>query len=935
MATFTITTTQNVDELTSKAGGDTYNVNGGALTIDQNSRVGLNQTTSASLGPVAISATLGGTVNVDGRYVRIIPYDTGTGNVPAWNTVISRGSASGKLIGVYSALTAASTATGAAMPASGYIKIKQWNGVAFSIGALTGIGANATATDRVGWLEIVGDEAATLTAVRLGQVNILGEWFEVGTTDGNSNQTMQIPNEGLLRYIAGVFIEQNAGMGDYEFWPNAGTTTTTGTESWRGKCVWINNAGLVRIGNSGAATNGYTPVAGLKVVVGNIFFENCTTAARTANVIPNATIATRYDFTTTGGGVIVADKCNFAWYPSFAQAYSVALTNLGAVDSILLQECASPIAWSKVGVGNKPTTALSAFALTLLLCFAGGTLTDCIWQRVTHASSGHYTNSYTDIAGFTFVNNTMRCGTIRGNATTGSLICTRAVSCTWTSPKIIQGKMYFVTCNGVTVTSTSYVDCISSTTVITYASYVWYTDTNTINALFSGLSLPGTTTQPYTALLGMGVGSNNVKFRNVASRASPLDLLGGGNATGLVYVLVAGAGASDVKVQRVYCSNTRTGVMTGDNSSTRVTEENVYGDYADAADVAAVLNYQSKGRGTSHALTAQVAVYGTHWRDCFTSAVAGRITLLMNEATTLTASLVALTGGAAFTSAGGLYMPTNGQTATFTTPEWIVGHTSFQNAAPTMAGGTASNYTLEYQIDKNDGGGYGAWTVMSAANLSGETGIDASLGFKMQWRITTTTPNATAITSLYILTNSTGAAQDNQYPLDPVPVAVTVKDINTDAVIEGVQVLVKADAGGALPFEVTVTITRVDTTATVAHTAHGLVTNDKVVIKGADQDSYNGLRTITYIDADSYSYTVSGAPATPATGTIKATAVVVSGLTNASGVASATRSFGTAQPIGGRVRKSTGELPYKTAPVTGTVSASTGLALTVLMIPDV
>ncbi len=76
MATFTITTAQNIDELISKAGGDIYNVNGGTLTVDQDSRYGLNQTTSTSLGAITISSTLGGTVEVDGRYIRLIPYDT-------------------------------------------------------------------------------------------------------------------------------------------------------------------------------------------------------------------------------------------------------------------------------------------------------------------------------------------------------------------------------------------------------------------------------------------------------------------------------------------------------------------------------------------------------------------------------------------------------------------------------------------------------------------------------------------------------------------------------------------------------------------------------------------------------------------------------------------------------------------------------------------
>ncbi|KKN88644.1 hypothetical protein LCGC14_0245350 [marine sediment metagenome] len=65
-----------------------------------------------------------------------------------------------------------------------------------------------------------------------------------------------------------------------------------------------------------------------------------------------------------------------------------------------------------------------------------------------------------------------------------------------------------------------------------------------------------------------------------------------------------------------------------------------------------------------------------------------------------------------------------------------------------------------------------------------------------------------------------------------------------------------------------VTITRASTTATVTHTTHGLVTGNKVVIAGANESDYNGTFVITYVDTNTYTYTVSGSPATPATGTI-------------------------------------------------------------------
>ena len=796
MTAFVLSANTNIDALASKAGGDTYDTNGWKLTVDQDSRVGLNQSTSATLGSITINAAKGGEVHIDGTSIWLIPYTDGSGNVPAWNTVISNGTGSGKLIGVHSALTAASTATGAAMPASGYLRVKQKTG-AFQAGALTGITATASNAGTTGWLEIVGDEAATVYANRLGTFRVTGAWFQIGTTSGASNQTMQIPNNGLLRYCAGVFIEKNAGQQDYEFYPNAGTTTATGTEATRGKVVWIDNTGLVRIGNSGAATNGYTPASGLAVVVPNIFFENCTTAARTANVIPHATIASRYDFTCTGGGVLEIDKCNMAWYLSASQAYSVNVSNSGFVDGILLSEVASPMTFSRVGVGNKPTTALLMSPLTMTYCFAGGTFTDCVWARVSMAASGAHTNTLTDIAGFTFVRDTIRANTIRGNATTYALNATRIQNCTWTDPVIIQGAMSFTTCANITVTGTVYCEAVSGTTGTTYVGYVWIATSNTLNCVFSGLTMPVTNTQPYTALLLVSVASANIKLRNIGTRAAPVTL-GSTNACGLIYTLATAA--KDVKVQRVYCSNTRTGIMTGDNSCTRITEENVFGDYADAVDVMACLNMKRKGMGGTGALTAQTSVYGTHWRDGFTSTTVGRIAILMNEPTADTAAQVALANGANFTSAGGLYMPAIGRSATFEMPEYILGHTSFQNAALVMAGGTATNYTYEYAIDKNDGNGFSAMTSSAytattlGTALSGITGIDASKGFKLKLKITTGTTNTTAITSVYVLTNSSTTAQDYQYPLDTATIQV-------QGLVTGSRIVARKVADSSLVYE--------------------------------------------------------------------------------------------------------------------------------------
>jgi hypothetical protein len=65
-------------------------------------------------------------------------------------------------------------------------------------------------------------------------------------------------------------------------------------------------------------------------------------------------------------------------------------------------------------------------------------------------------------------------------------------------------------------------------------------------------------------------------------------------------------------------------------------------------------------------------------------------------------------------------------------------------------------------------------------------------------------------------------------------------------------------------------LTTAGSTATATSTAHGFATNDIVVIVGATQTAYNGIKAVTRIDADHFTFAVSGSPTSPATGTITA-----------------------------------------------------------------
>lgn len=80
---------------------------------------------------------------------------------------------------------------------------------------------------------------------------------------------------------------------------------------------------------------------------------------------------------------------------------------------------------------------------------------------------------------------------------------------------------------------------------------------------------------------------------------------------------------------------------------------------------------------------------------------------------------------------------------------------------------------------------------------------------------------------------------------------------------------------------------------------------ESILIEGAVQGEYNGEHVITYIGAGSYSYTVSGTPDTPATGTITATASLVNETTDAAGEVNEIHRYTSDQPISGVVRKGT------------------------------
>lgn len=166
-------------------------------------------------------------------------------------------------------------------------------------------------------------------------------------------------------------------------------------------------------------------------------------------------------------------------------------------------------------------------------------------------------------------------------------------------------------------------------------------------------------------------------------------------------------------------------------------------------------------------------------------------------------------------------------------------------------------------------------------------------------------------------------------------VRITVIAASDFSVITGARVLLETeDNSGDLPWRESLTLTSTGTTATAAHTSHGMPSGTKVKIQGANESAYNGIFVISNVSANAYDYTMGSDPVDTATGTIVATAVLLDGTTNGSGVIEDTGfAFTNDQPVGGRVRKNTASPRYKTSPISDTVD-DTGFDLTVFMIDD-
>lgn len=790
MAAFTVST-GGIVKWDSQSGGsviaslDTYSISArSTLLIETDSyQCAGHSLAFGSLDTVSFSGT-GGKLKIDGNNVRVIPFSTGSGTVPAIGTTIGQaGGVSGYLLGVWANWQSEPLAAAAAMPATGFIKIKDKVGN-FSAAGLTGITATATGIDVPGWIEVRGADTAQITVPRIGEFEVTGTWFELGTTNGARGQVLACPTTATVAGVfPGVQIETAVGSGIYEWYRSVGTlaaATTIPTDSTRGKIIWQTTAGI-RIGSDGTNNVGFLPVTGLRVRIPNVILTCCTRTAAGSGirVLPNATLTTRQEYVTTSAGAISIDKAVHQWYGLWLQPYSCTLTNSAFNDVINIAEQATGL--NVVGNLVAPTQLQLTNALTLTSCFAGGSVTDNIFCRGSIATSGVYVNLLADCSGIAFARNITQSFANRGNASVGTWNISRLANCTWTDEILIGGRIVHTTSTKPIHTNTKYVDRFVGTTDLTFPMDAICFQSGTTGGVVEGFLLPETNLHPYNALVQVA-NSYKTVIKNIGTYAAPLT---GGSASQTGHLVTSGSGSnSNVRVKRCYVFNTRTGLHTFSNSDSDVIFENCATDYSDVIAIAAN-NSAMRSCGFTFDFGGQTSCYGTHFGDSFTSATAGRIVALMNEPTALTSAQCFVSGGTPrFNSVGAVLLTVVGDQITMEMPYYVKGHTATVNAAPTLTGTNTGNMSYEFQYQRSGEAYNGTWLTLNAANWFA-IGAITSTGIKIKLRITCTVASATnLLTQVRLDTVTTASAQPTDlWPISTNTLTITGLQVGSDIVI--------------------------------------------------------------------------------------------------------------------------------------------------------
>lgn len=173
--------------------------------------------------------------------------------------------------------------------------------------------------------------------------------------------------------------------------------------------------------------------------------------------------------------------------------------------------------------------------------------------------------------------------------------------------------------------------------------------------------------------------------------------------------------------------------------------------------------------------------------------------------------------------------------------------------------------------------------------------------------------------------------------VSPKTTKVTVENSAGTFIQDARVFLQTSDTGGGsgFPYDAaTSTLTQTGGTATLtASAAHGLATNDYVVVRDAGDEYYNKVAQITVTSTTVFTYSVDSGASASAGGTPVFSYVAVYGLTDVNGEVQSSKTWSASQGLSGWVRKSTTS-PYYKETMLSVADASGGTDLLVALQSD-
>jgi hypothetical protein len=794
MTTFTVTTTTNITALTGKTGSDTYNVNGGTITIDSDTRYGPNTTTTTgAIGNVNLSTNLGGNLTISGANVRLIPFTSTSGTVPASGTTISRGGVTAELLCVMTTRVGGTVvAAGSAMPPGGYLKVRNVSVQGtFPIGAITGIGCSSTATDEVGWIEVVGIETMTITVSRLDTLTMSGVWFSLGTTTGVRGQTVQLPSfgSGATPY-GGVEIETSPGSGVYKFWANAGNLflgSGLSTDS-RSRFVGIDDSALMTIGTGRDATAaGDLPVSGCNIRIPNVICSSTNgTVGFGVNTVPNATMGSRYEIACNSSGVVNISKVTGTWYFNLQQAYSLNITDLHSCEQIVIAETSTPVFVDGMHVGSSnQSTPYASNSVVFQQCMNGGSANNVSGLRPQSISTSGYSVYFVNLYGGWTMTNIRGAFASDPTALCGPVFFNTCDTVSITNVEVIGKRLIVSACSNITVNNLYYADTVKSTTSTTVSSNALEVLNNSKNINVNNIyNWPGVANvHPYGGVVFCNT-SFDCLFTGIGTQAAPFD--GGSVALSRPgYMFNDGGLNKNLKFQRNWLNNLRLGIASSTNTSSFIRLQNCYNTDASLTQGPNWYNATVRGnrQNSGTVPSSYTHVDGMHFYDAFTGDTTARAFLTFTEKSTSTLSAYTINAGTPkFTSSGYVVLANAGDSITWTWSYYILGWTGLTSFANTGTG--LANHTFEYDLDKGNGFS-GTFKTVSNANLLAETGISPTVGLKFKFRITCITTAATNYIASFVVNGTTTLALQNAalYPLDTIGLTISGIQPGSDVVV--------------------------------------------------------------------------------------------------------------------------------------------------------